>query len=123
MDEQVRTELCALIATSGPSVCNTPRLLTLLLRQCCPEATEQVRELGLALEVGCVQEFLDAAGPVDLPALVDRLMADSGLSADRARWVIATWRDAINENPGTSEQSLMPDWSRWNRLDVSGETA
>jgi hypothetical protein len=122
MDDQVRTELCDLLATSGPSLCGTPRVLTLLMRERCPEAYEQVHELELALECGCVQTLLTAIGPFEQQVLVDELMAASGVSAERARWVIATWDLAMNNNPVASGRPLTTDWSTWNQLDVSGET-
>jgi hypothetical protein len=123
MDEQVRAELSELLATSGRSVCSTPRTLGMLMRQRCPCAEGPVRELELALELGCVRPFLMREGPVNQTALAEELAARSGMGAERARWAIASWSQALNDGAVREEQPSDRDWSSWNRIDVSGAAA
>jgi hypothetical protein len=120
MDEQVRSELIDLVKSGGRNLCTMPRMLGILLRQRCPNAEESVRELEQALSSGCVAPILAAVGPVDEPALIQDLVARTGMTAERAEWVIATWVQAlalVDAPPAVGR-----DWSEWNKLDVSQAT-
>src|SRR5689334_9285323 len=123
MDEQVRNQLTDLLASSGRNICTMPRMLGILLRQRCPHGEEQVRALELALECGCVRPILAATSPVDEPALAEQLAAQAELDADRARWAIAAWVQALDAADTPAAETVGRDWSSWNRLDVSAETA
>jgi hypothetical protein len=97
-----------------------PRMLGIMLRQRCPDGDELIRGLEDALTNGCVAPILAAVGPVDEPALVQDLVARTGMTTDRAQWVIATWVHALDvaDTPPT----IARDWSQWNRLDVTEAT-
>ncbi|HEY1380434.1 MAG TPA: hypothetical protein VGF55_26770 [Gemmataceae bacterium] len=121
MDELVRSELADLLKAGGRNLCTMPRMLGILLRQRCPDASGPVHELEQALAFGCVGPILAAVGPVDEAELADRLAEESGMTPERARWAIASWVQALNAADTPSE--LARDWSSWNRLDVSAATA
>lgn len=123
MDDPVRDQLCDLLATSGQDVYTTPRVLGMLLRQRCPNAGESVRELEQALEAGCVRTILDGPEPVDEQSLAEELSARSGMDSDRARWAIETWSHALRASDAAARNSSCRDWTSWNKLDVSRETA
>jgi hypothetical protein len=121
MDEQIRQHLAELIADHGRSLCTTPRVVSMMLRQACPDAADPIHEIELALMHGCVAPML-----VGLPELADveeltrKLIDATGMNEDRARWAVETWVFALcREKPATS--SITRDWSQWNRLDVSQE--
>src|SRR2546430_1483670 len=63
MDNGVRECLCRLVAEHGRSVCTTPRVLTMMLRQHCPEGGGPIQEFERALTSGGVAPLL--AGPVE----------------------------------------------------------
>lgn len=122
MDDSVRDRLCELIAEHGRPVCSTPGSLRMLLRQTCPNGGEAIDDIVRSLDVPAVRALL--ANPVevaDRPATVAALTA-TGYSSERADWVASSWLDALGserfDRPGGSA-----DWSAWNRLDVSAETA
>ena len=121
MDEQVRSELSDLMKSGGRNLCTMPRMLGILLRQRCPQSGDAVAEVEQALTVGCVRPMLDAVGPIDVRELTDRLTEQSGMAAERARWAIETWVLACSA--ADTPPSVTNDWSTWNRLDVSAETA
>jgi hypothetical protein len=116
MDEQVRSELADILKTGGRNLCTMPQVLGTLLRQRCPEAETTVAEVQQALAFGCVRSMLEAVGPVDVLALADRFVSQSGMAPDRALWVIETWAHALAA--ADTPPPLGRDWSAWNRLDV-----
>jgi hypothetical protein len=120
MDEQVRSELIDLLRTGGRNLCTMPRMLGTMLRQRCPDGEEPIRCLEDALANGCIAPILATVGAVDEPALVHDLVARTGMTTDRAQWVIASWVQALDvvDAPPT----IARDWSQWNRLDVSEAT-
>jgi hypothetical protein len=122
MDEQVREQLCELLAASGRDICTTPRTLGMLLRQGCRNADRPVQELEQALAAGCVDVLFTANGPVDEVALAEQLVARSGMEGDRARWAVATWSYAVRATQTPDQRPLDRNWASWNRLDVSHAT-
>ncbi len=123
MDEQVTRELSDVLATAGPSVCTTPRVLGILLRQRCPQAEAQISELEQALTSGCVRPILDSPESADLERLAAQLAERSGMELSRAHWAITTWAHALAKAERAGPTPLGRDWSSWNKLDVSGATA
>ncbi len=121
MDDHVRSELTDLLKTGGRSICATPRMVGILLRERCLNAEKSVCEIEQALTIGCVREMLEAIGPVDGDGLAERLVNESGMSRERAVWVIESWAQAIAA--ADIPEPLARDWSAWNRLDVSAATA
>lgn len=117
MDEQVRSELAELLKTGGRNLCTMPQLLGNSLRQRCPDAGKTISEIEDALTIGCVQSMLDSLGAVDEEELADRLVKQSQMAPDRARWVIDTWVHALAA-ADTPPPPPGRDWSAWNRLDV-----
>jgi hypothetical protein len=53
--------------------------------------------------------------------LADRLVTQSDMAPDRARWVIETWVHALAA-ADTPPPPPGRDWSAWNRLDVTAAT-
>lgn len=123
MDAQIREQLAELIADHGRSLCTTPRVVSMMLRQAIPEASDQIQEIELALSHGCVAPILvGLPETADVGELTQKLIDATGMAEDRARWAIESWVVALcREKPETS--SITRDWSEWNRLDVSHETA
>jgi hypothetical protein len=123
MDEQIRQLLAELIADHGRSLCTTPRVVSMMLRQTCPEASDQIQEIELALSHGCVAPMLvGLPETADVDELTRKLVDATGINEDRARGAISTWAFALSrEKPATS--LITRDWSQWNRLDVSHEVA
>src|SRR5262245_53894432 len=111
MDEQVRSELIDLIKSGGRNLCTMPRMLGIMLRQRCPESEGAVRELEDALASGCVRPIMAATGPVDEPPLVDDLVSHTGMTRDRAEWVIESWVRALDA--GDIPQEMSRNWSEW----------
>jgi hypothetical protein len=120
MDETVREQLAQLIAEHGRSLCTTPRVVSMMLRQHCPDpaALEPINDIELALTHHCVAPLLTSLPELaDVPALTKKFVEATGLSEERARWAIGTWIGALcREKPETS--GITRDWSQWNRLDV-----
>jgi hypothetical protein len=121
MDDQVRLELTDLLRTGGRNICTTPRMVSILLRERCPDAEKAVSEIEHALTTGCVQAMLETVGPVDEEELAARLVNESGMSSEQARWVIESWVQAIAA--ADAPPPLGRDWSAWNRLNVKEATA
>jgi hypothetical protein len=122
MDETVREQLAQLVAEHGRSLCTTPRVVSMMLRNVCPDAQQPIHEIELALTHGCVAPMLvGLPESADVAALTQKLIDATGLNEDRARWAIETWVAALcRERPETS--GLKRDWSQWNRLEVTPAT-
>jgi hypothetical protein len=121
MDDQVRSELADLLKTGGRNLCTMPRMVSILLRQRCPDAESTVSDVEQALAFGSIRSMLEAVGPVDVEELTARLVKESGMTSDRARWVIETWVLALAA--ADTPPPLGRDWAAWNRLDVTTATA
>jgi hypothetical protein len=121
MDEQVRAELTDLLRTGGRNLCTMPRMIGVLLRERCPDASQSVADLEQALRLGCVGPILDAIGAIDVEPLAGRLTEQTGMPMDRARWVVETWVHAIGA--ADSPPPVARVWAAWNRLDVTSTTA
>lgn len=53
--------------------------------------------------------------------MADRLAEQSGMAPERARWAVAAWVRALDA--ADAPPAVGRDWSAWNRLNVSAETA
>jgi hypothetical protein len=122
MDEAVREHLCKLIEEHGRSLCTTPRVVSMMLRNECPDGHAQTHEIEEALTNGCIAPMLvGLPESADVGALTQKLIDATGLSDERARWAIESWVAALcRERPETS--GLSRDWSQWNKLDVGKQT-
>lgn len=118
MTDAVREQLGQLIADHGRGVCTTPRVISMMLRQQCPDAAESIHDVELALSHHCVAPMMASLPELaDVPALTQKLIDATGLSEERARWAIESWVAALSrERPESS--GLSRDWSEWNRLEV-----
>lgn len=123
MDDHIREQLAELIADHGRSICTTPRVVSMMLRQAVPGAADLIQEIELALSHGCVAPMLvGLPETANVEELTQKLIDATGIAEDRARWAIETWVVALcREKPETS--SITRDWSEWNRLDVSHQVA
>ena len=116
MDDQVRSELADLVKTGGRNLCTLPQVFANLLRQRCPGEESTVADILRAFDSGCVRAMQESVGTANADELVKRLVDQSGMDPDRARWVIESWVYAF---AGTdAAPALGRDWAAWNRLDV-----
>lgn len=118
MPDAVREQLGQLIAEHGRSLCSTPRVISMMLRQQSPDEADAIHDLELALSHHCVSPMLTSLPELaDAKALTTKLIDATGISEDRARWAIESWVAALSrERPESS--GLSRDWSEWNRLEV-----
>jgi hypothetical protein len=119
MDEKVRVELTDILKIGGRNLCAMPRMVVSMLRERCPDAERAINEIEQALNFGSVKTLLAAVGPVDEAEMAAQLAGESGMSLDRARWVIDSWVLALAA--ADTAPQVARDWSSWNQLDVSKE--
>ena len=83
MNELARRRLGALIASYSSSLCSTPHVCTVLLRQHCPECPTETDVLVKAVHQGTVQQLLALPHRNDYPfvcgGLVGELMHEAHL--------------------------------------------
>lgn len=96
MSEQARQELCELLGSYGPNICDTPRMCEMMLQQhraAHPEATDAL--IGV-LRLGRVKTLLDVTAEQQ-EALADEAARSQGISPEMARWAVETWSEALRQ--------------------------
>jgi hypothetical protein len=92
-----------------------------LMRRACPDADTEIGALEQVLSAGIVAAMRDDEGGREtVPALADRLVQTGAMPEEQARWAIETWWRALRPLEAAGGPK---DWTAWNRLDVSGQTA
>jgi WD40 repeat protein len=125
MNEPVRRKLCEIVATNGPGVADDPLRCAGLLRAACPEDGTGVDALLRALDarvparLALLTEPL-AMGPLTT-SLVQRLVAEHGLTESAARWAVDSWAEALGKSDGSPtkaavEHTLVPPQRSGRRL-------
>jgi hypothetical protein len=109
MNDQAREVLTRVLATYGPSICQTPRSCELFLRQECAAYPEESRVLIHALRQGVATELMRYRPP-DKPweAFFGELrsnLARSGLKESEGNWAIDVWARVLGRHPDAWDEA------------------
>ena len=100
VNEAVAAQLCRIVTTYGPEVCEDPRRVEALLRDLSGEHRREISVLSGAAREGIPAELLANAGKVPAAILGERLVQtlqdNLGMGETAARWAVAVWASALD---------------------------
>lgn len=101
MNPDARRKLIAMIKEYGPSLCNTPRSCSMMVRQACAEHADEAGLFSKALDLGIVkdlQNLSNGSWSETAARLSERLTAD-GVPDAEAAWIVDSWAFALGKHP------------------------